>query len=91
VELAGLDKITARVTPLTVRVGQAITFGTLNIVARSCLVRGPDQPMDQAAYLDITDSRDASLQFHGWMLLSAPGLSVLEHPVYDVRLTSCRP
>jgi hypothetical protein len=25
------------------------------------------------------------------MLLSAPGVSVLEHPVYDIRLTGCRP
>ncbi len=90
-ELAGLDKITARVSPVTGHVGQAVSFGTLTITVRSCLIRGPDQPADQAAYLDITDSRDANLAFHGWMLLSSPGLSMLEHPVYDIRLTACRP
>ncbi len=90
-ELAGLDKITARVSPVTGHVGQAVSFGTLTITVRSCVVRGPDQPADQAAYLDITDSRDANLVFHGWMLLSSPGLSMLEHPVYDIRLTACRP
>jgi hypothetical protein len=90
VALAGLDKITARVTPLTGRVGQTLTFGTLSIAVRNCIVRGPDQPADQAAYLDITDSRDGSKEFHGWMLLSSPSLSMLEHPVYDIRLTGCR-
>ncbi len=90
VELAALDKITARVAPLTGRTGQPMRFGTLTITVRKCIVRGPDQPTDQAAFIDITDVRDASYNFHGWMLLSAPGVSMLEHPVYDIRLTGCR-
>lgn len=90
VELAGLDKITARVSPLPGRVGQTIAFGTLSIAVRNCIVRGPDQPADQAVYLDITDSRDAAISFHGWMLLSSPSLSMLQHPVYDIRLIGCR-
>lgn len=90
VEIAGLDKITARVTQLVGRVGQTLSFGTLSIVVRNCLVRGPDQPADQAVYLDITDSRDTGISFHGWMLLSSPSLSMLEHPVYDIQLTGCR-
>ena len=90
VEIAALDKITARVTSLVGRVGQAMSFGTLSITVRNCLARGPDQPADQAVYLDITDSRDTAISFHGWMLLSSPSLSMLEHPVYDIRLTGCR-
>jgi hypothetical protein len=86
-----LDKVTARVSALTGRVGQSVSFGSLTVAVRSCIVRGPDQPADQAAYLDITDSRDPNLNFHGWMLLSSPGLSMLEHPIYDIRLAACRP
>ncbi|HIK65428.1 MAG TPA: DUF2155 domain-containing protein, partial [Henriciella marina] len=26
----------------------------------------------------------------GWMFASTPGLSALEHPVYDVRVIRCR-
>lgn len=89
VDLTGLDKITTRLTPLSGRVGQPITFGTLVVTVRSCIVRGPDQPADQAAFLDITDRRDPAFSFHGWMLLSSPGVSVVEHPVYDVRLKAC--
>jgi hypothetical protein len=71
-------------------VGQPISFGTLSVTVRSCIVRGPDQPADQAAFLDVTDSRNAAFAFHGWMMLSAPGVSVIEHPVYDLRLAGCR-
>ncbi len=90
VELIALDKITARATTLQGRVGQTLRFGTLSIAVRACLVTGPDRPVDQTAYLDITDSRDAALSFHGWMLTSAPAVSMLAHPVYDIRLAGCR-
>ncbi len=89
VDLIALDKITARVTPLSGRVGQTLSFGTLSIAVRACLVRGPDQPGDQAVFLDITDSRDPERDFHGWMLLAEPALSMLQHPVYDIRLAGC--
>ncbi len=91
VDLTGLDKITARASPLSGKVGQPMTFGTLLVTVRSCIVRGPDQPADQMAFLDVTDSRDPGFSFHGWMVLSSPGVSVIEHPVYDVRLAGCRP
>ena len=89
-DLAGLDKITARLTKFSVNVGQSADFGTLKITVRSCVVRGPDQPADQAAYLDITDAHRTDFAFHRWMLLSAPAVSIVEHPVYDVKLVGCR-
>jgi hypothetical protein len=90
VDLTGLDKITTRLTSISGAVGKPMTFGTLQVTVRSCMVRGPDQPADQAAYLDVTDSRDPKFAFHGWMLMSSPGVSVIEHPVYDLRLAACR-
>ncbi len=90
-DLAGLDKITARLTPLSAKIGQTVGFGSLQITVRSCIVRAPDQPADQAAYLDITDKNAPGFAFHGWMLLSDPAISVLEHPVYDVKLLGCKP
>jgi len=88
-DLMALDKVTARATPLSVRAGASVNFGTLSIAVRACAVRPPDQPADAAAFLDITDSHAGGPQFHGWMLLSAPALSMLEHPIYDVRLAGC--
>ncbi|MCW3474433.1 DUF2155 domain-containing protein [Limobrevibacterium gyesilva] len=90
-ELQALDKVTARTTTLTGKVGDTLRFGSLSIVVRSCVARAPDQPLDSAAYLDITDAHAGAPGFHGWMLASEPSVSMLEHPVYDIRLTSCRP
>lgn len=90
VVLAALDKVTARVTPLSGRVGETLNFGTLRIAIRACLARAPDQPADQAVFLDIADNRDPRHDFAGWMLLSAPSVSMLAHPIYDIRLTGCR-
>jgi hypothetical protein len=36
----------------------------------------------------VTDAPDAPL-FSGWMFASSPGLSALEHPVYDVWVINC--
>lgn len=90
VELRVLDKVNARATTLVGRVGQAFKFGFLTITARSCVVPPPDIPADSAAFLDIVDSRPDAPRFHGWMFASDPSVSMLEHPIYDVRLTACR-
>jgi hypothetical protein len=89
-ELKALDKVSTRVADLTVRVGQSVGFGSLTIAVRACVVRPPDQAADAAAWLDITDSHPDAAQFHGWLVLSAPMVSMLQHPVYDVRLSGCR-
>jgi hypothetical protein len=88
-ELMALDKVTARATPISVRVGQSASFGSLTIAVRACAVRPPDQPADATAFLDITDSHPGASAFHGWMLVSAPEVSMLEHPIYDVRVAGC--
>ncbi len=88
-DLMALDKVTARATPLSIRVGQSATFGSLTIAVRACAVRPPDQPADATAFLDITDSHPGVAPFHGWMIVSAPELSMLEHPIYDVRVSGC--
>ena len=89
-ELAGLDKVRAQATSINVAVGQAATYGTLTIQVRSCLVRPPDQAQDATAFVEITDSRPGAPGFRGWLLVSAPSLSMLEHPIYDVRLVACK-
>jgi hypothetical protein len=89
VQLTALDKVSARATSLSGKVGEVLHFGTLSIVARACMVRPPDQPADAAAFLDITDSQPGTTPFHAWMLLNEPSLSIYENPVYDIRLAGC--
>jgi hypothetical protein len=88
-DLVALDKVTARTTPLSIRVGQSGTFGSLTIAVRACEIRPPDQPADATVFLDVTDSHAGEPQFHGWMVVSAPWVSMLEHPIYDIRLVGC--
>ena len=90
--LQGLDKVTARVSTLEARVGEVMRFGTLEIIARSCDKRPPEEPPESAAYLDIWETRPgepAISLFRGWMFASSPALSALEHPVYDIWVLDC--
>lgn len=92
VVLQALDKVTARVTSLEVKLGQPIRFGTLEIVARRCYKRPPEESPESAAFLDIREIRQDELPqqlFTGWMFASSPALSALEHPVYDVWVKDC--
>jgi hypothetical protein len=89
VKLQALDKVNAQSSVLTIKVGQSATFGSLTIAAKACVVRPTDQPADAAAYLAITDSHPDSPGFDGWMLAAEPSLSMMEHPIYDLRVTGC--
>jgi hypothetical protein len=88
-KLQALDKVNAQASDLTIKVGQSATFGSLTITVKSCVVRPPDQPADAAAYLDVTDSHTDSPGFDGWILRDEPSVSMMQHPIYDLRVTGC--
>jgi hypothetical protein len=89
VRLQALDKVNAQTAALTIKVGGSVAFGSLTIVAKACAVRPSDQPADAAAYLTVTDSHPDSPGFEGWMLEQEPSVSMMQHPVYDLRVTGC--
>ncbi|MGH6720253.1 MAG: DUF2155 domain-containing protein [Alphaproteobacteria bacterium] len=91
--LQGLDKVTARVSTLDAPLDVAVRFGALELVARACYKAPPEEPPESAAFLEIRElAPDAPARsvFSGWMFASSPGLSALEHPVYDVWVLDCR-
>ena len=88
-QLLALDKVNAQATALTIKVGQSATFGSLTITVKACLIRSPDQPVDAAAFLDVTDSHPDAAGFKGWMLATEPSVSIMQHPIYDLRVTGC--
>ncbi len=92
--LQGLDKVTARISPLEAEIGKTVPFGSLLITVRRCQRSRPDQKLERAAFLEI-DSVDPATKekkrvFSGWMFSSNPALSALDHPVYDVWVKDCR-
>lgn len=91
--LQGLDKVTARVSTLEVPLGEAVRFGTLEVIVRHCDKRPPEEMPESAAFMDIWEVRPdepAISIFRGWMFASSPALHALEHPVYDVWVLDCK-
>ncbi|MSO92958.1 MAG: DUF2155 domain-containing protein [Rhodospirillales bacterium] len=91
--LQGLDKVTARVSTIEVPLGDVVRFGTLEIIARTCDKRPPEETPESVAFLDIWEVRRGEPTvsvFRGWMFASSPALSALEHAVYDVWVLDCR-
>jgi len=91
--LQALDKVSARVSVLEVPVGKMVAFGTLEITARACDKRPPEETPESAAFLEIVERRPGeapATPFIGWMFASSPALSAMEHPVYDVWVLDCK-
>ena len=92
VVLRGLDKITGRLSTMTVNVGEKTTFGALDVYARVCYAHPPEETPENAAFLEIVENKeDGQLKlFSGWMFSSSPALSAMDHAVYDVWVLKCQ-
>lgn len=92
VVLQGLDKVTGRLSTMTVNAGEKTRFGALDIYARVCYAHPPEEVPENAAFLEIVEKKPAgeAKVFSGWMFSSSPALSAMEHPVYDVWVLSCQ-
>lgn len=90
--LQALDKVTARVRTLQAPVGEVVRFGTLEIKMAVCDKHPPEETPESAAFLEIVEqrARQAPVRvFSGWMFASSPGLSPMQHPVYDLWVVDC--
>jgi hypothetical protein len=88
-DLVALDKVNDRSAVIAIAVGQSAKFGHITITVRACVVRPPDQPADAAAELDVLADDPDNPAFHGWMFANEPSVSMLQHPVYDIRVAGC--
>lgn len=92
VVLRAMDKITARVSTITVPVGSSVKFGSLQITAKACDKHPPEEAPEASAFLDVVEEKPGEApqsRFDGWMFASSPALSALEHPVYDLWVLDC--
>ena len=90
--LQALDKVVARTSELEAPLDRAVRFGTLRIVVRACHAAPPEEPPENAAFLEIDEvdhTGQATRLYAGWMFSSTPGLAALEHPVYDIWVLAC--
>ncbi len=89
--LRTLDKITGKATDIEVSVDEVVTFGSLELVLKTCHQTPPEEPPESVAFLQIksvTQSTDDWL-FSGWMFASSPGLNALNHAIYDIWVIEC--
>lgn len=92
VRLRALDKITARTVSFDVNVGETVKFGDIYIRPQTCKQPPPIEEPESSAFLQIwekTPEDKSKWIFSGWMFASSPGLSAMDHPVYDVWVLDC--
>ncbi|MGO8955509.1 MAG: DUF2155 domain-containing protein [Rhodomicrobium sp.] len=90
---AALDKVTGRVSPLEIKMGQTATFGALRVTARACYTNPPTEAPQTAVFIEVDElmlDNTAKRIFTGWTFAESPGLHAVEHPTFDVWLTSCK-
>ena len=93
VNLKALDKITAKTSTLSIKLGEEKYFGNLKIKPLKCKSSDIDQPPDTVAYLQVIDTSDKKndqvFVFNGWTFASSPTLRSLDHAIYDLWLLGC--
>lgn len=88
--LRGLDTITGRRTDIEIDSGTSASFGRLEIALKECRYEPENPASNSFAYLTIREADAEEPVFDAWMISSAPALSALDHPRYDVWLIRCR-
>jgi hypothetical protein len=89
---SGLDKVTARVTTVYAPLDVPVRFGSLQMTARTCNKRPPEELPEETVFVEVDDMQASASPkriFTGWMFWSSPALNAVEHPVYDVWLIDC--
>lgn len=88
-----LNKITAQTRSYNLKVNNPVSFDGLNIQPRSCKKAPPISRPESASFLEIWETPpnedEPKWVFSGWMFASSPGLSAMDHPVYDVWVLDC--
>lgn len=91
-EMQALDKVTGKMSVISVPVNGEVKFGSFSIVVRSCQTTPPEETPENYAFVDVADTNREGETFNifkGWMMSSSPSLNSVEHPIYDVWLLKC--
>ncbi len=93
INIKALDKITAKTSAIRLSIGEKKFFGPLEIKALKCQFSENNDFIDTVAYLQVKDlsakDNNQVFLFNGWTFASSPTLQSIDHPVYDLWITSC--
>ena len=93
INITALDKITAKTSAIKLAIGEKKFFGFLEIKALKCHLSENNDFTDTVAYLQVKDlsakDNNQVFLFNGWTFASSPTLQSIDHPIYDLWITSC--
>ena len=93
INIKALDKITAKTSAIRLAIGEKKFFGPLEIKALKCQLAENNDSTDTVAYLQVKDlsnkDNNQVFLFNGWTFASSPTLQSIDHPIYDLWITSC--
>ena len=93
INIKALDKITAKTSAIRLAIGDTEFFGPLEIKALKCQLSEKNDSTDTVAYLQVKDlsakDNNQVFLFNGWTFASSPTLQSIDHPIYDLWITSC--
>jgi len=93
INLTALDKITAKTSSIKLAIGDKKIFGSLEIQALKCQLSESSDTSDTIAYIQVKDlsakDNNQVFLFNGWTFASSPTLQSIDHPIYDLWITSC--
>ena len=84
VTLKILNKITANVEQIEIKLKENYEYDYLEIYAIDCYLSDKYEKTEKAVYLNIYNREINEKIFNGWMLKTLPSISSLEHPIYDI-------
>jgi len=93
INITALDKITAKTSTIKLAIGEKKFFGSLEIKGLKCQLSEHNEFRDTVAYLQVKDlaakDNNQVFLFNGWTFASSPTLQSIDHPIYDLWITSC--
>ena len=84
-----LNKITANVDNLDIKLKENFEYKELRIYPIDCYLSSPEEKPETAIYLNVYHNKKDEKIFSGWMLKSLPSISAIEHPIYDIWVNDC--
>ena len=87
--LRALDKTSGQTTDIEIASGNMARLGSLEIVLNECRYPAGNPSGNAYAALEVSERGRSGTIFSGWMIASAPALSAMEHPRYDVWVIRC--
>ena len=98
--IQALDKVTAETERFEVPLNTPIRYKTLIFTVQACETTASDEnTIDAIAHVEVISqpkapeggtAAPAREVFKGWMYANAPGVNLLQHPIYDAWLIACK-